>query len=294
MMKTDIYDDLIKTKSIYEKNIDIYSEFTRDNQDLKVKIDKVTGVIFIDNHYVGDSEYINGEYKENFEDTQFDGYESLEDMVDSKRRLDQFKEEIINKSICDFGCGKGSFLKLANQYATSTYGVEIQKNYLDDFNKNQNIDVENNIKNFEMKFDTIFLFHTLEHLPNQIESLKLFKNFLKPEGKIIIEVPHALDFLLTKLKIDEFKDFTLWSQHLILHTKESLNNFLTFSGYKNIQVEGFQRYSIANHIGWLKNKKPGGHKSNLVEIESSKLNEEYKKSLDKLDATDTIIAYGHL
>ena len=51
-MKTDIYDDLIKTKSIYEKNIDIYSEFTRDNQDLKVKIDKVTGVIFIDNHYV--------------------------------------------------------------------------------------------------------------------------------------------------------------------------------------------------------------------------------------------------
>ena len=63
-MKTDIYDDLIKTKSIYEKNIDIYSEFTRDNQDLKVKIDKVTGVIFIDNHYVGDSEYIKGEYKE--------------------------------------------------------------------------------------------------------------------------------------------------------------------------------------------------------------------------------------
>ena len=47
MMKTDIYDDLIKTKSIYEKNIDIYSEFTRDNQDLKVKIDKVTGVISI-------------------------------------------------------------------------------------------------------------------------------------------------------------------------------------------------------------------------------------------------------
>ena len=122
-MKTDIYDDLIKTKSIYEKNIDIYSEFTRDNQDLKVKIDKVTGVIFIDNHYVGDSEYINGEYKENFEDTQFDGYESLEDMVDSKRRLDQFKEEIINKSICDFGCGKIISLEFSTIPLKSTISI---------------------------------------------------------------------------------------------------------------------------------------------------------------------------
>ena len=99
---------------------------------------------------------------------------------------------------------------------------------------------------------------------------------------------------MTKLNIKDFKDFTLWSQHLILHTKESLNNFLSFSGYKNIHVEGFQRYSIANHLGWLKNKKPGGHKSDLAEIENSDLIKYYNKSLENLDATDTIIAYANI
>tara|TARA_B100000282_G_scaffold58806_1_gene39027 strand:+ start:1137 stop:2018 length:882 start_codon:yes stop_codon:yes gene_type:complete len=293
-MKTDILKDLIETKSIDEKNIAVYSEYTRDNKNLNVKIDKLTGVIFIDNFFVGDSEYINGEYKGNSKDIEFDGYESYEDKVDSKRRLNQFKKELINKSICDFGCGKGSFLKLANKYTLKTFGVEIQKSYLDEFSHNQEIIVENNIKNFKTKFDTIFLFHTLEHLPNQIKHLKLLKSYLNPGGKIIIEVPHARDYLLTKLNIKDFKDFTLWSQHLILHTKESLNNFLSFSGYKNIHVEGFQRYSIANHLGWLKNKKPGGHKSDLAEIENSDLIKYYNKSLENLDATDTIIAYANI
>ena len=41
--------------------------------------------------------------------------------------------------------------------------------------------------------------------------------------------------LIKDLNIQEFIDFTLWSQHLILHTRESLNAFLIASGYKIYQ-----------------------------------------------------------
>jgi len=42
----------------------------------------------------------------------------------------------------------------------------------------------------------------------------------------------------------------------------------------------------------LKNKTPGGHKSELVNIETEELVKEYKIALNKIDATDTLIAYG--
>ena len=146
------------------------------------------------------------------------------------------------------------------------------------------------ISKLKTKFDSIFLFHTLEHLPNQLEVLVSLKKYLNIGGNLIIEVPHANDFLLKNLEIKEFKEFTLWSQHLILHTKKSLTKFLSISGFRDIEIFGVQRYNIANHFGWLKNKTPGGHKSKLANLETSELSAEYTEALKQIDATDTIIA----
>ena len=70
------------------------------------------------------------------------------------------------------------------------------------------------------------MFHVLEHIPHQIQTLKIIKKNLKKNGKLIIEVPHADDFLLNFDELKEFKDFTFWSEHLILHTFFSLKKFL--------------------------------------------------------------------
>ena len=58
--KTNIYNDLVKTKSIYPANIEIFSKSTRDKKNLQVKIDKISGVVFIQDYFVGDSEYFEG------------------------------------------------------------------------------------------------------------------------------------------------------------------------------------------------------------------------------------------
>jgi 2-polyprenyl-3-methyl-5-hydroxy-6-metoxy-1,4-benzoquinol methylase len=290
-MKNDVLNDLISTSSISEDTIEIFSSHTRDNSNLNVKIDTSSGggVIFIEDFFVGNLEYQDGNYKENSNKLRFDEFESYEDKQDSKRRVNDFKQYIKDKNVCDFGCGKGSFLRLAREYSNSLYGVELQKNYIS-LLKNNGISCEDKINKHKVMFDTIFSFHTLEHLPNQIEVLKNLKNYINFGGNLIIEVPHANDFLLKNLQVEEFKEFTLWSQHLVLHTKKSLNNFLTYSGYKDIEIFGIQRYSIANHLGWLMNKKPGGHMSELANIETPELIEEYQNALKKADATDTLIA----
>ena len=106
----------------------------------------------------------------------------------------------------------------------------------------------------------------------------------------MIEVPHAKDLLLSYVPCEKFKQFTLWSQHLILHTRESLRKTLEIIGLRDIQIEGVQRYPLSNHLYWLSKGKPGGHTSSLSMLDTNSLSEAYQNSLARIDATDTLVA----
>ena len=138
--------------------------------------------------------------------------------------------------------------------------------------------------------DIVVSFHILEHLPNPLETLDELKAKVVSGGQILIEVPHAKDFLLSSIDCDEFKQFTLWSQHLVLHTRESLKKTLEYVGLTDIQIEGVQRYPLSNHLHWLANRMAGGHKSPLAILDSDELYESYRNSLARIDATDTLVA----
>ena len=133
------------------------------------------------------------------------------------------------------------------------------------------------------------MFHVLQHLPNQVENIKRIKKSLEKNGKLIIEVPCANDFLLTFDELKDFKKFTFWSEHLILHTESSLKKILKKSGFKKVQVINYQRYGFTNHLGWFTKKKPGGHNF-FQNFEDKKLDSQYKEFLLKIKNTDTLIA----
>jgi len=103
------------------------------------------------------------------------------------------------------------------------------------------------------------LFHVFEHLTDPVGTLDMLRNKMSQGAKVIIEVPHAKDFLISFLELDAFKSLTFWSEHLILHTRDSLRIFLEKAGFSNISVKGYQRYPLANHLHWLAKGKPGGH-----------------------------------
>ena len=102
---SSIRETLNRIGAIRDDRIELFSSRTRDNPNLKVFRDTTSRVIFIDNHYVGDSEYESGEYLKqpnailNSADTNY------EDISDSKRRFNYCRQFITGKHICDFGCG---------------------------------------------------------------------------------------------------------------------------------------------------------------------------------------------
>ena len=291
MTNTSIRETLNRIGAISDERVELFSSKTRDNPNLNVYRDTISNVIFIDNHYVGDSEYESGEYRKQPKPLTKSAGRDYEDITDSERRYNSYQQFITAKNICDFGCGAGSFLKRAQPISKSVCGVELQKNYADDLN-NSGINCYESIQNIPHSLDVVTLFHCLEHLPNPTSILKNIRAKLKTDGDgtLIVEVPHARDFLIENLKSKEFIDFTLWSQHLVLHTRESLRLLLADAGFKNIIIEGIQRYSIGNHFQWLSNKKPGGHKSLLSILQTPELIASYEKALARIDATDTIVA----
>lgn len=290
-LKSGIRKMLLGLGAINEPNIEVFSKHTRDKNDLTVYRDKVSKVIFIDNYYVGEDEYISGKYRQGPKPLMKVVERDYEDLTDSERRFNAYRKFVVGKSIVDFGCGAGSFLRLSKATAKNVSGIELHQDFLRALNVD-GISCFSDLNELKNEQDSFFMFHCLEHLPDPAIVLKNIHKKLRADGngKIVIEVPHARDFLIDKLSLQAFIDFTLWSQHLILHTRESLTLMLADAGFKNIHIEGVQRYSLANHLHWLNNRRPGGHKESLSIFETANLVSAYSYALSKIDANDTLVA----
>jgi SAM-dependent methyltransferase len=284
-----IRETLLNIGAINEQNISIYSYRTRDNPSITVYKDIKTGVIFIDDYYIGDEEYIQGTYRGSL--LAKEGLSCYEDEVDTNRRIKSLKSLLYGKKICDFGCGSGNFLKNIRSFMASVQGVELQNNLRKSLNA-QDIPCYGSIEEVNAPLDIVTLFHCLEHLPDPLEVLRAIRKKLIAVGGdlLIIEVPHARDVLLNDLKCDKFIAHTLWSQHLVLHTRDSLRLLLSSAGFENIIINGVQRYNIANHLNWINNGQPRGHTSSINRIESNELTRAYANALSNIDANDTLVA----
>ena len=300
IMKNPIYYELIKLKLIKKLNLITLNNKTRDKK-IKVIKDFKTKIIFLEKYITTNEYYSLLKYKDDDRKVSdkskrkianvktFSGNIKTPIIEDDYRRASQFEKNLKNKDILDFGCGWGGFLRNVKNYK-SLSGVELRKGCINFIKNNiKKIDISDNINSFDKKFDIITMFHVLEHIPYQTETLKVLKSKLKNKGKIIIEVPHAEDFLILQEELKEFKNFTFWSEHLILHTYKSLKSILLKSGFKNINIQYYQRYNFSNHLGWFLKRKPGGHNF-YKEIVSDKLNLSYCENLKKLGQTDTLIA----
>ena len=271
-MKNPIINEFIKLRIIDLKNCSLISSTTRDKK-IKVFRDKSSGVIFLEK-FLRDKKY----YEHDRQMSNKDIVKYIASLKnDDKRRFQQFKSILNKKKILDFGCEFGGFLKNITN-STKLFGLEVNKNCIKFLKKNsKKINVLNDLEKNQIKFDVITMFHVLEHLPNQIDILKKLKNNLRKNGKIIIEVPSANDLLISLEDLKSFKKFTFWSEHIVLHSKNSLNKILKNAGFKNIKIINFQRYNLNNHLGWFLKDKPGGHF--FKDIFDEKLNTAYEEFL---------------
>lgn len=293
-MSTAIYKLLSDLRLIKESSEELYSHGTRDRENIKVFRDSDSGVIYIKDFYIGDEEYERGDYRYGNEHNLSNSSANFEAMEDLERRLNAYRRFAYGKKVIDFGCGQGDFLMSIEGNALEVCGIELQQNYVEHLNE-AGIPCFTNLDALhDNTFDLVTMFHVLEHLPDPQRIFTDLSRIVSSNAKFIIEVPHANDLLLSHLNNQDFKNFTLWSQHLILHTRQSLYALLSFFGLKNIKIQGVQRYGLSNHLHWMRCGQPGGHKSNLAAMETDALKVAYEASLRKLDATDTIVAIGEL
>jgi SAM-dependent methyltransferase len=282
---------LVRLGVVQRGRVKRFSDRTRDRDGLPVSRDEVSKVIFIEDHYVGDATYETGEYRRQTKPLMTSPGRDHEDLSDTSRRFERYAQFFAGRRVCDFGCGAGSFLRRVKPVAAEAIGVELNDEYRSALERD-GVTAMKDLSGVQGLLDTAFLFHSFEHLPRPAAVLRQLHARLKSggEGRIVIEVPHAKDFLIDALASQPFIDFTLWSQHLVLHTRESLNAILQDAGFRSIAIEGVQRYGIANHLSWLKDARPGGHKSPLSVLETAQLTASYATALSTLDANDTLVA----
>ena len=272
----------LKNNGIVNEKIELFHKGTRDDKDINVLKCTDTGILFLDKNIQTNYEKHDLNYWKSFNIKEA-REKTHEDDLRRKFLVQNFLKE--KSKILDFGCGNGGFLNLLE--GGDKFGIELNNEMLKILEK-ENFSVKNNIKKFDEKFDLICMFHVLEHLDNPIEILKDIKSKMEKDSTLIVEVPHANDALIKKYDCEKFKDFTFWSEHLILYTKETLKKVLELSGFKNIKISGEQRYNIFNHLHWLSKGEPGGGKK--FELSDTNLIQSYNNFLKYNDMTDTLIA----
>ena len=102
--------------------------------------------------------------------------------------LNSFK--LSSKSVLDFGAGTGDFLKICKNNNWQVLGIEPNAEARENAVKKGVHLKENLLDVTNQKFDVITLWHVLEHVENLKSTIKVLKNLLQPEGRIVVAVPN--------------------------------------------------------------------------------------------------------
>ena len=267
-----------------------YHPRVRDRDDVAVLRCEKSGVVFLSRsdhmglaHYAGKAGFSTWGSAPDRERAALAGRE------DDERRAARFRHAIRGRRWLDVGTGAGGILDLLVPLASETRAVEPQPAAREALRACGYVVHPTLDEAQDGHAEVVTLFHVLEHLVEPVAALGTIRAKMAPGGELVVEVPHANDFLLSFLESEEFKAFTLWSEHLVLHTRRSLAAFLERAGFRDVAVTGCQRYPLANHLHWLARKRPGGHLA-WKQLRTPELDAAYARMLDDLDMTDTLVA----
>ena len=215
------------------------------------------------------------------------------DIRDDDRRAVEYHPFVAGKSWLDFGAGYGWLLERLGPSTVDAVGIEasaIQRLKVEAVGYDVYPDID---ALGSRRFDVISMIHVFEHVTSPITLLAELGQHLNPGGQIIIEVPHAREIMINRFASEAFKDFTFWSEHLLLHTRESLETFVREAGFSDVSIQGYQRYPLSNHLHWLARGERGGHDI-WKDLDSPELRAAYAKVLEATDETDSLVAFARI
>ena len=151
-----------------------------------------------------------------------------------------------SSTVFDVGCSTGFIGKSLLNKKCSVYGIELDKISAKEAQKSYKQvivgDIEKkNIKRYIQFFDYIIFGDVLEHTSNPGQILRKYRQYLKPDGKIIVSmgnIAHWTIRLSILLGIFNYtKKGILDSTHLSFYTQKSLIALIIKCGYKIKKVK---------------------------------------------------------
>lgn len=166
--------------------------------------------------------------------------------------LRKLKSELNNKTLLDYGCGSGYYMKYAENCGAQVVGIEFGKDFckiLSNKSKMQILTIDEfEIKFKNEKFDFIHLGHILEHLPVPSAFIKWLKTYAHSDTTLLIDGPLDKNFCLSRLYLDigsrikSKKSIELSPQHLSLTTRKSQFDFFVKNNLNPISYKVVEQY----------------------------------------------------
>lgn len=141
--------------------------------------------------------------------------------------------------ILDVGCGSGKTLTLLKELGWNVYGLEIDKNAVRIAKERGLVNVKlggyEKMANFPNNyFDSIRLYHVIEHIPGPRNCLQLIYKKLKPGGEVILGTPNS-DSAVSRLFGKFWYNLDI-PRHLFVFSPKTLSRMIKSEGFLHPSV----------------------------------------------------------
>lgn len=146
---------------------------------------------------------------------------------------------VSSSEILDFGCGSGSISFYLASKGAKVCGYDLSKKAIETCNESKqknnckNVDFTNNLTKLKGKYDYIISIEVIEHIKDDLNTVKFLRTLLKKGGKLILSTP-SLNAPLYKLNL--LSSFDDRVGHLRRYSIVSLKNLALNANFKDIHI----------------------------------------------------------
>jgi SAM-dependent methyltransferase len=206
------------------------------------------------------------------------------------RRIARLERELPSartRTLLDFGCGIGGFLRRAQGRFGAVMGFDLSTRMAES-HRAAGLQCFSDVADVPKTVDTLVLFHVLEHVAEPWALLgRLIDGFPRVD-RVVIEVPNGGEMLVDRFDLPAYRATHYSADHLHYFDQATLRAAAHRAGLRVLSETQTQRYTLGNTMGWLREGRGGGQ-SRWPMFGSAEFHDAYEKALADAGVADSLM-----